>query len=87
MPNIQAAKKYLKASVKRAQLNNIKKRTLREAIKSTTDLIKDGKKKEATQQYQLAQKAIDKAIKSGVIKKNTGSRKKSRLAKKIKELA
>lgn len=76
MPNIQSAKKELRKAKKRADLNKLRKDNFKDAIKTavktpTADAIK------------AAQKALDKAAKAGVIKKNTASRKLSRLMKKL----
>ncbi len=80
MPNIQSAKKELRKMKKRAILNKIRrdgfKDSIKKAIKApTADAIK------------LAQKALDKAAKAGVIKKNTASRKLSRLMKRLAKTA
>ena len=79
----KSAKKAHRASLKKHVFNIRRKRALTETTKTvkkllTTDL------KEAGKALSLAYKAIDKAAKSGVIKKNTASRKKSRLALSIK---
>ncbi len=79
MPNKQAAKKYLRKSKKRAIRNEAVKIRLKKIIKDTRKLITAGKKEEAKQSLQKAIKALDKAAQNGIIKKNTASRKKSRL--------
>lgn len=53
------------------------------SLKEIDKLLKEGKKEEAKKAISLAYKVIDKAAKRGVIKKNTASRKKSRLVKRI----
>lgn len=52
-------------------------------IKEISKLLKENKQEEAFKLVPKAYKAIDKAAKRGVIKKNTASRKKSRLVKAI----
>jgi len=84
MANSASAKKYIRSSEKRQELNDNYRRKYREAIKKIAELLQEGKKKEALEYYPTAQKAIDKAVKRGVIKKNTGARKKSNLVKKLK---
>ncbi len=79
MPIIKSAKKALRQSIKR-RLRNIK---LKEAIKNAAVKMKKAKKEEMNKFLSSAYKAIDKAAKSGIIKKNTAARKKSRLAKLI----
>ena len=50
-------------------------------VKEVDDLVAAGKTKEAAAQVPAAYKAIDKALKNGVLKKATAARKKSRLAR------
>ena len=53
-------------------------------VKAILKLTKEGKKEEAGKLLKNAYKAIDKAKKRSLIKKNTASRKKSRLARLVK---
>lgn len=69
-----SAKKAHRASLKKRVFNVRRKRVLA----STT---KDARKDMTAQSLSDAYQAIDKAAKRGIIKKNTASRKKSRLAK------
>ncbi len=56
---------------------------MREAVKTVTKLAKDNKS-EAKKKLAAAYQALDKAVKRGVMKKNTASRKKSRLSRMTK---
>lgn len=87
MPNIQAAKKEVKASSRRRLFNDRRRRAMRKIIKEIRELVSAGNKKEATDKMPLAYKAIDKAAKRGVIKANAASRTKSRLSKLVKNSA
>lgn len=82
MPNIKSAKKALRSDSKKFVQNLRAKRTMKDVEKKVKTAIKTADKK-ANEILSLAYKAIDKAAKIGVIKKNTASRKKSRLAKKV----
>ncbi|MDH5442248.1 MAG: 30S ribosomal protein S20 [Candidatus Nomurabacteria bacterium] len=84
MANLQQAKKYIRVSERRRVFNDRRRRAMREAIKNLKTLIEDKKFKEAKTELSSVYKAIDKATKRGVIKKNTASRKKSRLSGLIK---
>jgi len=84
MANTPSAIKYIRSSAKKTEINNLYRKNYREAIKKIIDLLQEGKKDEALKFYPTAQKAIDKAVKKGVLKKNTGARKKSNLVKKLK---
>lgn len=87
MPIIKAQKKSVRQSARRRIFNDRRRRAMRTAIKNIKELIKGKDVKAANEILPTAYKAIDKAVKRGVIKKNTGSRKKSRLNKMIKEIA
>jgi len=81
MPIKKSAKKALRQA-KRRQVQNLKKnKALKDVVKKIKKLIVAKKIKEAEKLVPLAYKAIDKAAKTDVIKKNTASRKKSRLMK------
>jgi len=54
---------------------------MKDSIKSIDKLVLDKNKKEAKAKLAVAYKAIDKATKKGVLKKNTAARKKARLAR------
>jgi len=78
-----SAKKAHRASLKKRVFNIRRKRVLTSATKDVQKLIATDVK-EAGKNLSAAYKAIDKAAKKGIIKKNTASRKKSRLAKAVK---
>jgi small subunit ribosomal protein S20 len=78
MPNLQNAKKALRVSAKKRILNDRRRRAMKVAVKSV-------KITKTADELSKAYQAIDKAAKRGVIKKNTASRKKSRLAAEIKK--
>lgn len=83
MPITDSAKKALRSS-KRKKLFNLKRKTeMQSAVKEYKKLVSSKKQEDAKKFLPKLQKAIDKAAKRGVIKKNTASRKKSRLMKKF----
>ncbi len=70
---------------KRRRIRNLKRnKALKDIAKKIKKLAADKKTKEAEKLIPLAYKAIDKAAKTGVIKKNNASRQKSRLMKLFK---
>lgn len=85
MPQRASALKALKRSEKRRIFNLRRKDAMKKAIKDFKKLIKQNKIKEAQNFIPILYKAIDKAAKKGVIKKNTAARKKSRLLKLLNE--
>ena len=86
MPIKESAKKALRQSKKRRLLNLARKKAVKDATKKIMKLIASGAKDEAKKLISFAYQAIDKAAKSGVIKKNTAARKKSRLMKMINKI-
>ena len=80
MPIIKSAKKALRQSIKRKAVNDRRAKAMKDAIKKVERTVKE-KKADAVKLLPSAFAAIDKAAKRGVIKKNTASRKKSRLAR------
>jgi len=85
MPNKKSAEKELRKTVKRNAANKKVSDKLKNLMKINLKQIKAQDKK-VKEDYTKTIKAIDKASKKGVIKKNTASRKKSRLMKKINAL-
>lgn len=83
MPNLQNAKKALRVSDRKRSVNDKRRRAMKETIKAAKALA-GSEIKVIKENLSTAYKAIDKALKQGVIKKNTASRKKSRLAKSLK---
>lgn len=84
MPITSSAKKALRNSARKRVFNLRKKNEMTGSVKKLKKLIADKNTAEAQKLFPSVQKAIDKAAKRGVIKKNTASRKKSRLSKSIK---
>lgn len=86
MPNLANAKKALRQSAKRAARNLIVKTHYKKAVKAVRKAV-DAGEKDLTEVLKNAQKALDKAAKRGVLKKNTAARKLSRLNKYTKTKA
>ncbi|NOY35559.1 MAG: 30S ribosomal protein S20 [bacterium] len=83
MPITKSAKKALRVSLKKKKFNLKRKEAMKDVVKKIKKLTKEGGNEEAVKMMPAAYKAIDKAAKRGVIKKNTANRKKSRLAKSL----
>lgn len=82
MPNKRNAKKALRQSIKRATRNTLVKDTFKKAVKTVNKALAAGTT-EVKEQLRLAQQALDKAAKRGIIKKGNASRKMSRLTKRV----
>ena len=85
MPITKSAKKEVRKSARNKKHNLARKKTMRESIKVVKKAVEVKDTKLAEMSVPAMQKAIDKAVKRGVIKKNAGARKKSRLIKMIKK--
>lgn len=96
MPSIKSAKKALRQDLRKKKINLKTKNKMKKIIKDLNSLlyklerstgkIADENMKEIQNGLKMAYKAIDKTAKRKIIKKNTASRKKSTLAKKINAL-
>jgi len=83
MPITKSVKKALRQS-KRKHVRNLKRvRAYKEAVKEVKKLVSAGKQEEAEKLLPKVYKALDKATKTKVLKKNAASRKKSRIAKMV----
>jgi small subunit ribosomal protein S20 len=79
MPNTKSAEKRARSSVRKAAHNRSVKSKVKTLEKSYLSLVGAGKLDEAKKALNEVASAYDKAAKSGSIKKQTASRKRSRL--------
>ena len=87
MAIIKSAKRNIRSSARKAVYNTRRNKAMKDAIKEVRNLIVVKDKKVSAEALSKAYKAIDKAAKTNLIKKNTAAHKKSRLAKAIKKTA
>ena len=85
MPITKSAKKAHRQAVKRNLKNQKNKNDIKRVIKEFERVVKAKKLDEAKAKYSQVQKVLDKNVKRGLIKSNTASRKKSRLALALKK--
>ena len=83
MPNIKSAIKRVSVIETKTLQNNMVKSEYKTAVKKFEATVLEGNKEKAEEALKLATKKIDSACSKGIIKKNTASRKKSNLAKKL----
>ena len=83
MPNIKSAKKRVGIIEKKTLRNNMIKSGYKSAVKKFESAVEAGNLEEAKVLFAEATKKIDQACSKGVIVKNTASRKKSSLSKKL----
>ncbi len=85
MPITKAAKKALRQTRRRTIRNLRRKETYRKILTQAQKLLAAGKVGETEKLVPLAYKALDKAVKVGVLKPNAAARRKSRLMAWIKK--
>jgi len=83
MPNTKSAIRRMKKTVIQASINRIRKSKYKSAVKQMSSYISAGKMKEAKVFLPKFHSQLMKIAKTGVIKKETASRKISRMEKKI----
>ena len=86
MPNIASAKKRVRTQAKRAAINHSRKTRIRGLVRKVEEAIEAGDRKEALAALKAAEPEIMRAVSKGVVHKNTGSRKVSRLTKRVAKL-
>ena len=86
MPNIKSEIKRVDVIEKKTLRNNMIKSEYKTAVKKFENAVLEGSK-DSEKLFKDAVKKIDGACSKGIIKKNTASRKKSNLAKKLNTLA
>lgn len=87
MPITASAKKEIRSSGRKRIYNMRRLRAMRSLMKQLLVKHRSGDAAATKEGYRLAQKAIDKAAKCGVIKERTASRKKAMLSRMIKASA
>ena len=80
MANTRSAAKQARAALRRRTLNRTQISAVRSSEKKIRALAKAGKTEEAVKLLPKFQSQIDRAAKKGVVKRNTASRHKQRVA-------
>jgi small subunit ribosomal protein S20 len=83
MPNIASAKKRTRTTAKRTAINHARKSRVRGFVRKVEEALAKGDKQAAQTALQAAEPEIMRGVSKGVIHKNTGSRKVSRLTKRV----
>ncbi len=83
MANLKNAKKRIRVNEKKEVRNNNYLASVKTAIKKTMRAVEKKDKELANEDLKVAINRIDKAAGAKVMPKNTASRKKSRLTKKV----
>ena len=83
MPNTKSAIRRVRRVKKQTQVNRIRKSKYKNAVKQIELLIKNKERDKAKKYFSKFQSILMQVAKSGIINKNTASRKISRTSKKI----
>ena len=87
MANHVSAKKRIRRNARMEIINKVRKNRVRSFIKKVELAIEKADKSEAQKAFREAQPEMHKSVSKGVFKKNTISRKLSRLSLRIKKIA
>ena len=83
MPNIASSKKRVRTQAKRAAINHSRKTRIRGLVRKVEEAIETGDQKAALAALKAAEPEIMRGVSKGVVHRNTGSRKVSRLTKRV----
>lgn len=83
----RSAQKRDRQNEKRRTSNRMYTTRIKTQAKKVLGLVGEKNKEKAANEYKLFSTFVDKAVKKGIILKNTAARKKSRMQKKINALA
>jgi small subunit ribosomal protein S20 len=86
MPNIASSKKRVRTASKRTKINAVRKTRLRGFVRKVEEALASGDRKTAQAALKAAEPEIMRGVSKGVLHKNTGARKVSRLAKRVTKL-
>ena len=87
MPNIASSKKRTRTTAKRTAINTSRRTRVRGFIRKVEEAIVKGDQKAALAALKAAEPEIMRGVSKGILHKNTGARKVSRLTKRVAKLA
>jgi small subunit ribosomal protein S20 len=87
MPNIKSAKKRMRSSEKQRVGNLAVKTKVKTGRRKTREVLTGGAAETAAQAVRDYSSVLDKAVKRGIIKKNTAIRRKKRANNALRKLA
>ena len=86
MPNIASSRKRVRTTAKRTEINTARKTRVRGYIRKVEEALATGDKAAAQAALRAAEPEIMRGVSKGILHKNTGSRKISRLTKRVAKL-
>jgi len=86
MPNIASAKKMVRKIERRTAINKNRRTRMRTYVRKVEEAIASGDETAAKEAFRVAEPQIMRAVSKGILHKNTGSRKVSRLAARVAKM-
>jgi len=86
MPNIKSAKKRVRRTERRTEINRARMSRVRTFIKKVETAIEAGDKAAAEEALKTAQPEIMRGVTKGVLHRNTAARRVSRLSARVKAM-
>ena len=87
MANYASAKKRIRQTVKRTEVNRSRLSTIRSALRKVEEAITSGDEAAARAAFKVAEPLVARGAQKGVMPRNTAARRISRLSNRIKALA
>ena len=87
MANTSSAKKAVRQIARRTEVNKARRTRMRTFIRRVEEAVAGGDQQVAGEALKAAQPVIMRAVTKGILKKNTASRKISRLAASVKKIS
>jgi small subunit ribosomal protein S20 len=87
MANTPGAKKAIRKIARRTEVNKARRSRVRTYLRKFEEAVSSGDANAATTAFVDAQSELMRAVRKGVVHKNTGARKVSRLAARLRALA
>ena len=87
MANHQSAKKRIRRNGRRQEINIARRSRVRTHLRKVEDAISSGDQEAARAALRAAEPEIMRGVNAGILRKNTGSRKISRLSARVKAMA
>ena len=87
MPNIVSAKKRMRQTARKTEVNRARRSRIRTFIKKVDLAVQSGDKADAQLALKLAQPEIMRGVTRGIMHRNTAARKISRMAARIQALS
>ena len=87
MPNTSSAKKMVRKIERRTVVNKNRRSRMRTYVRKLEEAIESGDQTAAKEAFSIAEPEIMRAVSKGIMHKNTGSRKVSRLAARVRKMS